>query len=93
MLKIREMYKSPPSGEHRLACLFTGVCIAATASVLLIVAGNGDYALLIVPAILGISLVCSRYARKKGMRLRSGGVAACTAVNLMVLVVFIILFR
>jgi hypothetical protein len=91
VLKIREMYKSPPSSEHYLACFLTGVCVATTASTLLAVAGNADYALLIAPAILAISLLLARRMRGKGTHLKSEEVATCAAVNLMVLIVLIIL--
>jgi hypothetical protein len=91
VLKIREMYKSPPSSEHYSACFLAGVCVATTASAFPAVAGNADYALLIVPAILAISLLFARRMRRKGMHLKGEGVAACAAVNLMVLIVLLIL--
>lgn len=93
MLKIREMYKSPSSREHYLAYLFAGTCIAITCSVLLIAIGGSDFTLVAAPAIAGISLVCARQARKNGVRLKSRYAIACTAANLAVLVVFIILLR
>jgi hypothetical protein len=93
MLKIRDMYKSPPSSEHYLACLLSGVCVAATASVLFIVAGYSHYDLLNVPIIVGISLAYARRTRENRIRLRSKDIQACTIVNLFVLVVFIILFK
>jgi len=93
MLKIREMYKSPLSSEHYLACLLTGVCVAATASVLLIVAGYSYYDLLIVPITVGISLAYARRTRESRIRLRSKDIQVCTIVNLLLLVVFVILFR
>ena len=93
MLKIREMYKSPPPSEHYFACLLAGASVAVTSSVFLIVAGEAYYVLLIVPAILAISLTYARHLQTKGVRLRGRGAMACTMVNLMVLAVLIMLFR
>ena len=90
---MKELYKSPPYAEHRLVWLLTGVCIATTSSLLLILLKKANYALFVVPAIIGLSLAYAGRTRKNAKRAGRTGAVACAVINLAVFFVFIFLFR